>query len=321
MSSFGTYVVQQGDSIEGIAQRLLRDRSRWRDLVALNRLRYPFLSDDPADQLGRPLLTTSLSVPFHGGLVLQLVDYDQGAYASGNYVLLSGTGGALGQQIWDLTTIFGWGRLRLGYMQWSSEMQAGFTAAQLAALPQQNLLYLVGVPNHTYGSGAPVAVYADPALQRSFVLGTGMLLRLPADASSSNVLLISDSEYRDLLGTDLALGRDGTLSLALRDLATVSGVDNLAQALRIRLTTELGELIRYPDYGNALLARIGSTDPSLRLFAYAEVSRAVLADPRIERLRSLSVDQAGDALRVSVAANLRGRLGLLELDDLVIRPR
>lgn len=44
----GLYIVQQGDRIERLAARLLGDPSRFRDLVNLNNLDYPYISDDPA---------------------------------------------------------------------------------------------------------------------------------------------------------------------------------------------------------------------------------------------------------------------------------
>ncbi len=55
-----------------------------------------------------------------------------------------------------------------------------------------------------------------------------------------------------------AFGRDLDISIAADDLtkspqaglATVSDVDNVAQALLLRLYTQVGELILHPDFGN-----------------------------------------------------------------------
>jgi len=54
MSTYKNYVVKQSDTLETIAQRQLGDTSAWPSLIPLNKLRYPYISDDIRDQYGTP---------------------------------------------------------------------------------------------------------------------------------------------------------------------------------------------------------------------------------------------------------------------------
>lgn len=76
------------------------------------------------------------------------------------------------------------------------------------------------------------------------------------------------------------------------DLESVTGVDNLQQALLLRFLTPVGEMtaLGHPDYGSRLHELIG--EPNTRtnrdrakLFALT----ALLAEPRVKEVRSLTV--------------------------------
>lgn len=96
--------------------------------------------------------------------------------------------------------------------------------------------------------------------------------------------------------TDLRLQfrEDGLVDLQLhgRDLDTVDGLDDLAQALRLRLSVARGELTRlgHPRYGNRVHELVGEplSRPNLELLR-RHVRRALLDDPRVARLERLDV--------------------------------
>lgn len=87
---------------------------------------------------------------------------------------------------------------------------------------------------------------------------------------------------------------DGRVDLTLRgrDLDTLDGVDNLVQALRMRLLTMRGELARlgHPRYGSRVAELIGEplTRQNLELLR-RYVQRALRSDPRVAAVRELSV--------------------------------
>jgi phage baseplate assembly protein W len=96
--------------------------------------------------------------------------------------------------------------------------------------------------------------------------------------------------------TDLRLRfrDDGLVDLQTRggDLDTIDGLDDLVQALRLRLTIARGELERlgHPRYGNRVHELIGEplSRPNLELLR-RHVRRALLDDPRVADLERLEV--------------------------------
>ncbi len=103
----------------------------------------------------------------------------------------------------------------------------------------------------------------------------------------------------EIFGSDLLLEPDlyGFGLVAERgeqggDLETVSGTDNLAQALLVRFNTPAGELtdLGHPDYGSRLHRLIGrpnnqSTRNLVRMFAL----ETLRAEPRVAAVRHLDV--------------------------------
>jgi len=109
------------------------------------------------------------------------------------------------------------------------------------------------------------------------------------------------------LGKDLKLrfervGAD--LAPAEGDLDTVSGDDNLAQALIHRLTTEQGELddIGHADYGSRLYEMVGqpNTDTT-RAMIRNLVDRCLSEEPRVAEVTSVrATANAHDPSRVDI---------------------
>lgn len=76
MPIYKNYVIKQGDTIESIAQKFLGDVSRSTEIVSLNRLRFPYISDDVYDQLTPAKATGTLNVPISAGdLSVNLASY------------------------------------------------------------------------------------------------------------------------------------------------------------------------------------------------------------------------------------------------------
>lgn len=123
------------------------------------------------------------------------------------------------------------------------------------------------------------------------------------------------------LGTDLWLldptdrGDDrtsrGDLRARLRqgvDLAIVSGVDNLSQALLLRLLTPRGALtdLGHPDYGCRLHTLIGEPNTETnRNRAKLFVLEALGQEPRIGRVLSVNVttNRTGSPTRIDIAVS------------------
>ena len=129
-------------------------------------------------------------------------------------------------------------------------------------------------------------------------------MTVPESHLGADLRLLSNLEHqagRDR-GSDL-LVEDGEP----RDLVTVGGHDNLAQALLLRFLTPLGELtlLGHPDYGSRLYDLIGElNNDANRNRARMYVLQALAAEPRVAAVRDLQVRQAADRVGVLVSMTL-----------------
>ena len=118
------------------------------------------------------------------------------------------------------------------------------------------------------------------------------------------------SENQKRWGTDLRLlrnlqrqnnrSRGHDLSTTTRvetkqvDLETLSGADNLIQALLLRFLTPVGELVplAHPNYGSRLSELIGELNTETnRNRAKLYVLQALAAEPRVKEVREVNVTQ------------------------------
>lgn len=132
------------------------------------------------------------------------------------------------------------------------------------------------------------------------VLFCGEQLKVPSAApgQSSGV-----SVGNEVLGTDLVLVNGAFTPTASGDLATVSGGDNLTQAISHRLATHMGELVFYPTYGCEIFTLLGeAATPSNAQLAAAFADRAILGDSRVARTQDLQASLVGDQVSVSGTA-------------------
>lgn len=126
------------------------------------------------------------------------------------------------------------------------------------------------------------------------VLLAGGYILVP-DLGAGAATSVSDVDDAKTFGTDIALVNGKLLADENGDLATVAGSANLAQALRLRLNTDLGELVFHTDYGNGALALKGKgARAGHAQLAAALVKRCVGADPRISSTRDVTATLTGD---------------------------
>lgn len=133
-----------------------------------------------------------------------------------------------------------------------------------------------------------------PELATDRLVSPGDRIMVPAPGSG----VAANQDADAVLGCDLLLTK-GQLSVANGDLAMVSGIDNFAQALSIRVTVEKRELGFHPEFGcwvRSLLGDIGG-QPSARLAAFY-VKSALKEDPRVQSVDSCIATLAGDKILV-----------------------
>jgi phage baseplate assembly protein W len=101
----------------------------------------------------------------------------------------------------------------------------------------------------------------------------------------------------------------GRRGIKIRDFLKVSGRDNLAQAVSIRLLTPQGELgpLGHPEYGSRLPTLIGErrTETTLNL-AKLYVIESLKQERRIKEIVAVTVSNApGDRHRIDIAIRVR----------------
>lgn len=101
---------------------------------------------------------------------------------------------------------------------------------------------------------------------------------------------------------DVALPK-GRVTIEGGDIALIIGRENLKQAIEHRIATEPGELIFHSQYGcDVHKLRGKKVNLSTAMLARYYVNKAILADPRIDKLIASVSEAKGDAIHVEVTA-------------------
>ncbi len=114
-------------------------------------------------------------------------------------------------------------------------------------------------------------------------------------------------ELRPVYTVDTDLRRVPNHPDQLADLGTVEGLDNLGQAMVLRLLTPLGELapLAHPEFGSRLYELIGSPNTATtRNLAKLYILASLELEPRIEKVIEVTVEPAPgtrDRLNIQVA--------------------
>ena len=145
---------------------------------------------------------------------------------------------------------------------------------------------------------APPYLTDDPTQVTDGVVLNGSLLMIPAATPAPS------DDPNDVFKTDVLLDADGFLAISENgDLATVSGVANLTQALENALATDQCELIYHPSYGYRGRRLLGSKNGATAgLMAARYAKQTVAADSRISSVTSSTATVQGDAIATVVQA-------------------
>ncbi|NEO75986.1 MAG: GPW/gp25 family protein [Moorea sp. SIO4G3] len=92
-----------------------------------------------------------------------------------------------------------------------------------------------------------------------------------------------------------------------RDLATATGLDNLAQAILNRLYTRKGELaaLGHPNYGSRLHLLVGEQNNNrLRSLANLYIRECLAQEPRIEEIKAIDFEPPSRQQRYTLVATV-----------------
>lgn len=273
MSQYMTYVIGQGDTLETISQSQL-ESDQVNDIVALNNLRYPYISDNPYDHYAQSKGTLQLLGPITLGV---------------NRVTF---GNQNGIKVNPLDTIF-FQDITLGAYEAATVNSVSTASNGNITITFQTIL------QHWYTMSAVVTAFVNQQNVATKVLKTGDTLYLPVTVP--NVYSINQSTT-DVFGTDIALDENGAIAKANNDWATVSGKDNVSQAVRNRWNTPMGGLPREPNYGNRQHELVGELNQSYYWsLALSFAKQAALSDPRVQSVDNMTLTVMEDKTSQSAA--------------------
>lgn len=113
---------------------------------------------------------------------------------------------------------------------------------------------------------------------------------------------------QDIYGTDLRLvftHEQADLAWSEQDLSVITGLDNLVQALTLRLLMDKGDLkpLGHPDYGSNIRDFLGENmTPANRELMRRYIRRTLLSDPRVAEVLAITIQllpQRLDAIGVN----------------------
>ena len=149
-------------------------------------------------------------------------------------------------------------------------------------------------------------------VQNESEIEAGTKIKIPVLAeNSSNVFnrIYAEPDKQENYGTDLALDDEGDLALGSDgDIKTVSGRDNLTQAIAMRLTTTSGKRIRLGAYG---IRSVIGEPIAVESYLSSCIEQTIKADPRISEVNELAFRGDKDRLYLEVVyTDINGETGM-----------
>lgn len=294
MTTYQTWIVSQGDTPQSIAAAATGDASRWREITALNKLRWPYISDKPVDQYGPPLTTGVLADDINDGdLVVTIPGENPDLLTHGAILFLDGHDDD-GHYVYSATRIDGY------------DEDTGDVA-------------LLDPVNQGWSLGGRYRVCPPPEELDTAVARTGDTIALPLVASGTTSAVIQGGELIDLFGADIAVTDDGLLTLEGGDLKVFSGLRNAQQGLVFRARLPQGQSLWHPSEGNLAYVLIGGPQVRQNIDAAALYTRAAIAtDPRIQAIPDVTGQPDGPtAVRVDASVQLIGTNRLVRFNAIL----
>lgn len=276
MTIYRPYIIKQGDTLPILSNVFL---GTWdiNALATLNNLRYPYISDEPKDQLA------------HAKGSLQVVSYP----ANGNTMVISNINNL---SILPLDTLYleDWAIAKGEVLFIQNVAQSGSNLSLTFTSNMQNV----------YTNSVMATLFVNQENVTTKVLKTGDTLYIP---DNPDVVMLND-QVSDGLGTDLKVDDAGHIMNITGSWETVSGVDNVIQAVKMRLRTEYGALLLHPTYGNRMFELEGEqSEPYYWSLVQTFCYQCIMQDPRVDEITDLAVDGEIDVngkLIINVNANI-----------------
>ena len=259
-----------GLTIEEIALRYLNSQDRWLEIATLNNLVFPYI-DETGFQL--PLLSNG------SGRQFTVNDSES--------------------KLWIGQTI---------YLRSNSQPQFTRKITAIDGVEKTNRLITVDGLSDLDS----LKMIDSPYLQgyKSGTFNSQNLIWIPTEAPAtpdqrSNVIpFLPKDDLNAISGVDWLLTEDGDLAISSSgEFRLANGMTNLIQAIRLKLNTERGRLLRHANYGLGDL--VGSSIGDLDLKeVYQMISSTMSSDPRFAGIKNLQVTLDGPTLNIAMEVQI-----------------
>ncbi len=277
-TSVRTVVVNSGDTIWSLAQRLLGDTRRFIDLVLLNNLQSPYIV---ASKTAKPSGTIAW------GEIIQVPDFATGSLVTplGPPQLaptLSGTVSDTGTLYELIDTSF----TENGLPGWIPNQWTGYTVTVTHLGVEYQRVVIGNDKDHLQINIAwPILLSVDDPYRLELIEFHAHRPVTPEVATfGSDVLL----KFVPAVGNAASSTLCDVVINARRDLALARGLNNFIQAVNIRARVEQGRLPLHLDFGLQIpVGRPWSEDMGL-LYKY-QTRASMLRDPRVQKVTNMKI--------------------------------
>jgi hypothetical protein len=267
-----------GLTVEGIAQRYLGDSSRWLEIVTLNNLRDPYIDENG---FTKDLLSNAI------GRQITIGDIEN-LYLGQRVILRSSTQKPSYRKILGID--------RLSDTSFLITLDGEPNLDNFITLDKAYLqAYLPGTTN----SQQKIFIPSDlPVPDEPSIIVPSSTAGDPLTGMSKVDWLLTDSG-------DIAVNSYGDFRLS-------SGMTNLIQAIKIKLSTLKGTFLLHPDFGLSIRPGLMNSETNAQEI-YDTITRLVEEDPRFERLENLKIEISGPSLFISMVLVISGQTGVFPL--------
>lgn len=269
-----------GLSIEEIAARYLQDPDRWLEIATLNNLRSPYIDEDGYTL---PLLSNGT------GRQLTIEDDEDRLYIGQRVVLGSNTVPQFTAKIINVEEILG--------NQFLVSIDGD---VDLSNLTTNDNAYLIGYLPGTVNSQNQIYIPTNEAAN-------------PDDRTFDIPNLIDPNNLARLSKIDWLLTDDGDVAInSVGEVRLAVGLTNLIQALKLKIQTKKGSLLRNLDYGLGLRHGVSVADIENGQLIQS-LNKMLDGDSRFQGINRIQIVLNGATLRVNLSVNVASNGGVLPI--------
>lgn len=267
-----------GLNIEQIALRYLGDTDRWLEIATINALKAPYIDENG---FFKPLLSNADGRQFN-------IESSENLYVNQKITIMSLNQPPTQRRITNIEKISDTNYLIS--VDGLDNLDVYTTAAQAKIQA-----FLSGTVN----SQTQIFIPSDEVA--------------PDDIRSKSVPVAAQDALTGLSKIDWLLTEDGDVAIdSFGDVRLAFGIANLIQALKMKFSVSVGQLLKHPRFGNGV--EIGSSTADLQLKElYTQVRETVISDPRFSDIAKLEITLEGSVLTFNLMVTVAQNRGILPI--------